>query len=109
MVERRGDDALGPEAPGAQLVHADAGSHRVVAGPDPVVGGGGDDDPDPTRTAGRAAGDLSAHVRHGEPPCAFTHRNHLYFQIRKSSPPSSFKIDQDVVIFVLLISAAARM
>ncbi len=65
VIKRGGDDALCPESPGAQLVHADAGGHRVVAGPDPVIGGSGDDDPDPARTAGRAAGDLPAHVRHG--------------------------------------------
>lgn len=64
MIERRGDDALCPETPGAQLVHADAGGHRVVAGPDPVVGGRGDDDPDPARAARHAAGQLPAHVRH---------------------------------------------
>lgn len=72
VVQRRGDDALGPQAPGAQLIHPDAGRHGVVAGPDPVVGGGGDDDADPARTAGRAAGDLPAHVRHGEAPCVIT-------------------------------------
>ncbi len=65
MIERGGDDALCPQSPGAQLVHADAGGHRVVAGPDPVVGGRGDDDPDPARAARRDAGELPAHVRHG--------------------------------------------
>lgn len=65
MGKRRGDDALRPQSPGAQLVHADAGRQRVVAGPDPVVGGRGDDEPDPARAARRAADDLPAHERHG--------------------------------------------
>lgn len=65
VVQRRGDRALRPQSPGTELVHADAGSQGVLAGPDPVVGGRGDDDPHPARTAGRAAGHQPAHVRHG--------------------------------------------
>lgn len=65
VSERRGDGALGPQSVGAQLVHPDAGVQGEVAGPDPVVGGRGDDDADPARAAGRAADDLPAHERHG--------------------------------------------
>lgn len=95
MVVRPGDDALGPEALGAQLFNADAGRRR--AAPDPVVSGSGDDDPNPARAARRAAGDLPAHVRHGYPPCVFTHKHHLSLQMWISFP----KTDPSVVICVL--------
>lgn len=72
MVQRRGDDALCPQPPGAQLVHSEAGGYGVFAGPDPVVGSRGHDDPDPAGTARCAARDLPAYVRHGEQPCVFT-------------------------------------
>lgn len=65
VVLRRGDDALGPQAPGAQLVHADARGQRVVAGSDPVVGCRGHDEADPSGAAGRGADNLPAHERHG--------------------------------------------
>jgi len=65
VIERGRDDALGPEAARAQLVHAHAGGQRVVAGPDPVAGRRGHDDADPARAARRAAAQLPAHVRHG--------------------------------------------
>lgn len=82
VVKRRGYDALCPESPGAHLVHAEAGSHGVFTGSDPVVGGGGDDDPDPAHTARCAARDLPTDVRHGvRPLCAFTrskYENHCF-------------------------------
>lgn len=46
-----GDHALGPQTLGLQLVHLLAGVHGVLAGDHPVVGGGGDDDPNPSDTA----------------------------------------------------------
>ena len=64
MVQGRGDDALGPEAARAQLVHADARVDGVVAGADPVVGGRGHDETHPARAAGRAARQQPAEVRH---------------------------------------------
>lgn len=64
VIERRGDDTLRPQSLGDQLVQAHAGGQRVVAGADPVAGGGGDDEPDPARTARPAADDLSTHERH---------------------------------------------
>lgn len=62
VVKGRGDDALCPQASGAQLVHADAGGLGVVAGPDPVVGGRGHDHPHPAHSAGRGAKELPAHL-----------------------------------------------
>lgn len=64
VVQGRGDDALGPQAFGHQLVHPQTGGQAVVAGSDPVVGGRGDDEAHPARTAGPAADDLPAHERH---------------------------------------------
>lgn len=72
VVEGRRHHALGPQAARAQLVHAQAGGHRVVARPDPVVGRRGEDEPDPTRAAPSDANQLPADVRHGDPPCVFT-------------------------------------
>jgi len=65
VVERRRDDALGPQALRAQLVQAHARRHAVVAGAHPVVGGGGHDEAHPARAARHGAGEMSAHVRHG--------------------------------------------
>lgn len=65
MVQGRGDDALGPQALGHQLVHPQAGGQAVVAGPDPVVGGRGHDQTHPAGAAGPAADQLPAHERHG--------------------------------------------
>lgn len=86
VIQRRGDDALRPESPGPQLVHAHAGGHRVVAGPDPVVGCRGDYEPDPARTARRAAGDLPTHERHGAAVRFYAlipvNKNQIFFKSR---------------------------
>lgn len=86
VIQRWGDDALRPESPGPQLVHAHAGGHRVVAGSDPVVSGRGHYEPDPTRTARRAAGDLPAHVRHGAAVRFYAlisdNKNQIFFKSR---------------------------
>jgi len=60
VVQRRGNYALCPEAPGPQVVHADTRSHRVVTGPDPVVGCRGDDETNPARAACKTARQLPA-------------------------------------------------
>lgn len=58
-------DALSPQTQRAQLVHAQARGHRVVAGTYPVTGGCSHDQADPAQTAGRCADDLSAPKSHG--------------------------------------------
>lgn len=65
VVQGWRDDALDPQAFGHQLVHPQTGGQAVVAGTDPVIGGRGDDEAHPARTAGPAANDLPAHERHG--------------------------------------------
>lgn len=62
---RWGDDALDPQTSGAQLVHAQACGHAVVAGSDPVAGGCGHDQAGPAQTAGCSPDDLSASESHG--------------------------------------------
>lgn len=64
VVERGGDDALGPEAAGPQLVHPHAGGHAVVAGAYPIVGRRGDDEAHPARQAGQTAACLPTQRRH---------------------------------------------
>lgn len=91
MGQWRGDDALSPQTTGAQLVHAHARRHRVVAGSDPVVGDRGHDDTDPARRCGCTAAQLSAHQRHVEPRSAFTKKFKKKLKKKKAEKWSAFK------------------
>lgn len=51
VVQSDGDHAVRPQPPGAHLVQLPAGGDAVAAGQDPVVGSGGDHDPDPADEA----------------------------------------------------------
>lgn len=64
MVATRGDEALGPGAPGHQLVQPLAGGQAELADRHPVVRGRGDHDAQPADEADEEAAQLETRVCH---------------------------------------------
>lgn len=73
VVEPYGDDTVRPEPPGAQLIQLPAGVDAVVTGQYPVIGGSGDQHPDPADKTCDEAKKLqtsAGHVLCGSPELA---------------------------------------